>query len=78
LAAVVIEACFGTSRGWTETIKGLAGALVDVAIGVAETRAAIPTQTTMLAASRAIATIFKCVARFALHIEEFMAVTPVD
>ncbi len=53
-------------------MEGRADAVGDATIGVAEMRAAIPTHTTMLAASNAVATIFKCVVTSALHIDEFM------
>jgi hypothetical protein len=45
-------------------------------VDVWEIPAVIPIQTTMKAASNAVATIFKCVAASALHIDEFMRVRP--
>jgi hypothetical protein len=39
---------------------------------VGERRVAVPTQTTTIAASNAVATIFTCVVASARHIDEFM------
>jgi hypothetical protein len=66
----------GAGQGCIGTVEGRASAVTDAAIGVKEMRAASPTQTTTLAASNAVATIFRCVVASALNIDEFMTVLP--
>jgi hypothetical protein len=54
-------------------MAGCPGTVMKVANEAGETCAAMPTQTTMLAATSAVEMIFTWVAASALQIEEFMA-----
>jgi hypothetical protein len=70
---------FPRHRWWLSAIaiiEDCAGAAADTVVGAKEVRAAIPTQTATVAASNAVATIFKCVAASALHTDEFMTMLP--
>ena len=58
-------------------MAGCPGMVMEIADGAEATCAAMPTQTTTLAAANAVAMIFTWVAASALQIEEFMATLPI-
>ena len=72
----IIEGPADAGECCTDTEKDCTGALTGAAVCMAKMRAAIPTQTKILAASNAVATILRWVVVSAVDIDEFMTMLP--